>query len=356
MKTRLLIVCAALLAVLSAAGSHAQEGPYVYKTSVRINTHKYLRYWPSASAKEPTYNTNCWAPRFEFNVQGPLEGGSQLSVTFTKPDGTNWYSQNLPTPEVTADNFEHFLVDGNEQEKKAITQTGTCTMSIHLSNALNKTSKTLFTGKFEVGKFYYGPTAASSPKNACDFYVNHDWELPIGQLAFDDPTNADAPHLHIKLWFRGESQEEQMAGYLYYKGKQIASTKAGGSAKEGVVIETGTTNPDVHWGRWTFSFDHVAEALKHDNGNNNYDGMHFLDKNPGDYELKILRDGKLARTAKFTIGEDGKIVTGGLAEKNKLGVGVIVFPVNVEPGMDRRASIANYKTQAYYGNPLIGFP
>ena len=355
MKTRLLTVCAALLAALPALVSHAQEGPYVYKTSLRINTHKYLRFWPSASAKEPTYNTNCWAPRFEFNVQGPLEGGSQLSVTFTKPDGTKWYSQNLPTPEVAADSYEHFLVDGNEQEKKAITQTGTCTMSIHLSNALNKTSKTLFTGKFEVGKFYYGPTAATAPKNACDFYVNHDWELPIGQMAFDTQVNAEAPQMQINLWFRGESQEEQMAGYLYYKGKQIASTKSAGTVREMVVIETGTTNPDVHWGRWKFSFATVAEFL-HQTSASHYDSTFFLDKNPGDYELKILRDGKLARTAKFTIGEDGKLVTGRLAEKNKLGLGVIIFPVNVEPGMDRKASIANYKTQAYYGNPLLGFP
>src|SRR5580658_7743671 len=87
-----------MLGVANAAKADL-EGPYVYKSSVHINTRKFLVYYPTPTAKEPQYNTNSWAPRFEFNVQGPLEGGSQISVYFSKPDGSTWFSTNLNTPE-----------------------------------------------------------------------------------------------------------------------------------------------------------------------------------------------------------------------------------------------------------------
>ena len=86
-----------------------------------------------------------------------------------------------------------------------------------------------------------------------------------------------------------------MAGYLYYQGKQIASTKSAGSAQAALVIETGTTKPDLTWSRCTFHFARVAKALSGSSANN-YDSMFFLDKHPGDYEMKVLREGKLARS------------------------------------------------------------
>ena len=42
-------------------------------------------------------------------------------------------------------------------------------------------------------------------------------------------------------------------------------------------------------------------------------------KNPGEYEIKVLQNGKLARTAKFTFGSDYKIVDTGIAKQNNLG-------------------------------------
>ena len=356
MKTLRLMIPAALLLLAIAVGARAEEpqGPYVFKSSVRINTRKFLVYYPTPTAKEPQYQTNSWAPRFEFNILGPLEGGSQISVSFTKPDGTKWISQNLTTPETDAENFARFTSDALDLEKQAILQTGTAGMTITLSNALTKTSKTLFTGKFEVGKFRYS-TADPNSKNPYEYYVNHDWELPIGQLAFDSQIDSEAPHLRIHLWFRGKVSEQDMAGYLYYKGKQIASTKTAGGVKEMINVDTGISQPDTRWGRCTFFLDGVAEARKGMSANN-YPTMFFLDKNPGEYELKVLRDGKLARSTKFTIGADGKLVDNGLAAKNAMGFGVILLPVSVEPGVDPKADISKYKSQAYYGNPVVGFP
>ena len=41
---------------------------------------------------------------------------------------------------------------------------------------------------------------------------------------------------------------------------------------------------------------------------------------------------------------------------NKMGKGVTLIPVTVDPSQDSGASIVDYKAQAFYGNPLVGFP
>jgi hypothetical protein len=355
MKRLALLMMALMLVVCTARMAHAQlEGPYVYKSSLRINTYHFLRYWPNPNAKEPTYNFGSWTPKVEFNVQGPLEGGSQVSLTFTKPDGTKWFSVNLETPEIPADQFASFRYDDTSKEKLATILTGTFGLTINLANALTKTNKTLFTGKFDVAKFHYGGNAPDA-KNNFDYYVSHDWNLPIAQLVWSEEEDERTPRLRVNMWFRGEKDSTKMAGYLFYKGKQVASTKMNGSAQETVTLRPGTTEPNFYWSRWTLYFTLVSSGLKMESANN-YDALYFLDKNPGEYEIKVLYDGKLARTAKFTIGPDGKFVDNGLAEKNKMGKGVILLPATVEAGIDGKADITKYKAQAYYYNPVVGFP
>lgn len=69
------------------------------------------------------------------------------------------------------------------------------------------------------------------------------------------------------------------------------------------------------------------------NGNtssaNNTSQLFFLAANPGEYEVKVLRDGDLARSAKFTVGPDGRLVDNGLTQKNGLGGLAVILPVKV---------------------------
>ena len=202
LKIRLLLILALALAIPSLAFADDMAGPYVYKTSIRINTQHYLVYYPTPTAKEPHYLTGSWAPKLSFNVQGPLEGGSQITVVFTKPSGAAWLTKNLDTPEIGGDTFQSFSMDGIDMEKQAINLGGVFGIKILLSNALTGTKATLFTGKFTVTKFHYG--SAPNEVNQADFWVNHDWNLPIGHLGFDeDPSNAEAPQMQVKMWFRG---------------------------------------------------------------------------------------------------------------------------------------------------------
>jgi hypothetical protein len=354
LRIRLLLLLILALAFPALALADDLPGPYVYKSSVRLNTQHYLVYWPTPTAKEPQYLTGSWVPKLNFNVQGPLEGGSQITVKFTKPGGAKWISRDLRTDETAADSFQSFTLDGIEMEKQATTMTGVFTLNIVLTNALSGVNKSLYTGKFEVGKFHYG--SAPNEVRQADYYVNHDWTLPIGQMSFDDnPANAEAPQLIVKMWFRVALDTDTLAGYLYYNGKQISSTKSAGNVSSPVVVQPGTTKPDLTWSRCTFYFSTVSKGRNGDSASS-YDSMFFLDKHPGDYEVKVLRGGKLARRAKFTIGPNGVLVDNGLASQNKMGLGVTLIPVTTDLSQDGKASIANYKSLAFYGNPVIGFP
>jgi hypothetical protein len=78
-------------------------------------------------------------------------------------------------------------------------------------------------------------------------------------------------------------------------------------------------------------------------------------KNPGEYEIKILENGKLARTAKFTMGSDGRLVDTGIGHQSSLGTGRIVIPVQVVGDQDGTWDKNAWKSEAFYGNPLTGF-
>lgn len=88
---------------------------------------------------------------------------------------------------------------------------------------------------------------------------------------------------------------------------------------------------------------------------NNNTGLFFLNQNPGEYEVKVLRDGELARSAKFVIGPDGKLVDNGISQKNTLGGYSMILPVKVIGSADGLTSPTSWKTDAFYGNPLLDF-
>jgi hypothetical protein len=78
-------------------------------------------------------------------------------------------------------------------------------------------------------------------------------------------------------------------------------------------------------------------------------------KNPGDYEINVLQNGKLARTAKFSFGSDYKIGDNGIAKQNNLGTLRIVVPAQIVGDQDGQWDRNAYKTDAFFGNALSGF-
>ena len=186
-----------------------------------------------------------------------------------------------------------------------------------MKNEVMGTNATLLTGKFKVNKFHVGNNLPAF-KNQFEYYVDQDWSLPIGYLWLSTQADAKAPVVVATLWFRGESDATKLAAYLFYNGKQIASTKeqTGSEASDASLLTSGN-DKDPRWERWSFRW-YSVRGYNIDTSNNN-SSFFLLNQNPGEYEVKVLREGDLVRSMKFTVGADGKFVDNGVASQNNLG-------------------------------------
>ncbi len=333
---------------------HADDGPTVIKTEVFAGVYQSHHLWVPAT-KSFQNDTTSWMPSLKFAVAGPVPGGSQFSVDFTKPDGKPWLSLDCPTDEIKAGEWDFLSTPrdtSTETEKKYSNGTGVFGFKIRLKNELTGEDKTMFSGKFKVGKVSRSMNTPVT-KNLNDFYVEHDWVLPMGYL-YIKPANI-MPPLAASMWFKGETNGADLAAYLFYKGKQIGSTKEQGSAST-VETELRTISgekTDPAWRLWQMEWFNVAATAEDPEQPN--EKLFYLDKNPGDYEIKVLRGGKLSRQAAFTVGADGKITDSGVGTTNNLKINRFVIPVKIVGTTDGTWDKTAWETSAFYGNPLKGF-
>lgn len=189
----------------SSTSSTLQGGPTLLKRTVAISTKRYLVYWPNPRAAEPQYNTWSWTPQVEFELLGPIAGGSQFVFEVTTPDGKLWTSFKLRTPEAGDDEAVTIKgpdLDQTELEKMAITQIGLFPFKIMLKNALAGTNNVFFSGTFKVATY---PPDQTIPdyKGKKEFYVVQDWRLPIGLIWYDPRVDENVPVISVQMWFRG---------------------------------------------------------------------------------------------------------------------------------------------------------
>ncbi len=332
--------------------STQQPGPTLLKRTVAISARRFLRHWPNPAAAEPKYNTWSWVPKVEFEVIGPVPGGSQWMFEVSTPDGKPWVSYKLPTQEVTNDEVLTIKgpeMDDGELEKKAITQTGLFPYKLTLKNALAGTNEVFLQGKFKVAT-YAPDQAIPEYKGKQEFYVVQDWRLPVGFIWYDPRMDEEVPTLNFQMWFRGTRTADKMEGVLFYKGQQIGTSNSNQVAE----ISTGVGDPEGRWQLWEFNFPRVRGFNKGSSATR-YDGMFFLDKNPGDYEIKVLRTQKLARSGAFAVGADGMVVDNGIAKQNKMGGIRMVLPVKILGDLDVKYDPLSWKSDTIYGNLLTGF-
>ncbi|HZS44179.1 MAG TPA: hypothetical protein VFC63_03695 [Blastocatellia bacterium] len=351
--TTMAFVGAIIMSMSASLTRAAEDGPFVIRDTVMIRADRMLRYW-----KVPNQDDYwSWIPQMSFYIKGNIGTGSKVLVDFTTADGKLWYTttavtENYGNPELTQVVVND--VKGHMDERATIS-TGVFGYKITVRNALSGTNQVLMSGKFKVGKFHVGPDLPAN-RFKYEYYVDQDWTLPIGYLFLNTKDNASAPALVAGMWFRGnELDNTKLAAYIFYKGEQIGSTKdQSGSAGKYKSILTASPDGDAKWELWTFSWSSVR-AYNVDTSANRYPDTHFMDKNPGTYEIKVLRNGKLCRTASFTVGPDGKMVDSGLAAKNNINSYLVIIPVKVLGDQDGKVDLTAWQTQAFYGNPLTGF-
>lgn len=273
------------------------------------------------------------------------------------PGGKSWVKLECTTGEVGAGQWWQVgnpPCGNNLPDDQAITYTGPMDFKIYIKNELQGTSKTLFTGKMVVKKVHVTEDLPAN-KNHYDYYIDHDWNLNFAYVypaEASDSSYTDFAPLAISMWFRGETNN--VAAYLFYNGQEISNTAQSSKGTQlGEISNLTFEDSPFQWRRVRFTFFNVA-AYNHEDPNNHPEAFR-LDKNPGEYEVKVLRGGKLVRTARFKVGAGGHVDDGGLGRNNSLGTNRAVMPVTVVGSEGPDYDPNSWKANAFYGNALSGF-
>src|SRR5690348_5385193 len=287
------------------------------------------------------YEAHGWVPAIQYRGTGSIASGSRMSVDFTLA-GKPWVSFDCKPERETEDSPTWSAECGGDSIPggKQVTYAGQVAFSIHLRNELHGTNVTLFNG---TAKVVMVPASKPGLSNE-EWYVDEDWRIPFGYVFWEkDSGHGNEPFLHVAFWVRGNSPDVE--AHLFYQGKDIAKfSKPGNGAAD--------WNPNLHrWGLIDGEFLGVYPNAP--GGDEGYAPRFGVRNNPGNYEVKVLILGHLARSIKFKVSANGALEGG--VDANSLGTDRVVTPVQVlgDPGStwDRNA----WKTDAFYGNPLAGF-
>lgn len=332
--------------------SQAQQGPKVVQRSLTLSTNDQGRFWPDPK-KEPIYGKAAWIPNrlgMSFLVVGPVTSGSQFSLEFLKPDGKPWVSVNCRTPELEAGEVDEIKGCDDIPETMAQPAVGFVPIQIRLKNELEGVNAILYKGRLKV------TTYLDKYKKQTQHVTDEDWRVPMAFVTVDQGNDESNPPLIAYFWFKSRSLTgSDLIAQLNYNGKQIAlSSDLGGSAHQ-VIEQTQNLEPldpkqDHSYQLYNFYFSKVRGWV-HKGQNYDVKSWHQLDKNPGNYEIKVLYKGQLVRQATFSVGSDGKITAPGSVEKDGAGNDRILIPTKVLGSLDGVWDRAAYKTEIYYGNP-----
>jgi hypothetical protein len=333
----------------SAAGQ--DHGLSVAKDSIQVKA------WTNNSYR----NNNAvwsWVPDIKFLVNGPIASGSQLYVEYTIPGAGPAVKFDCPTGPIQKGQLWQAECGGQAIPKdKSSTYTGPVGFAIKLRNELAGTDSTLFTGRMNVAKARsntHGPAAA----NHFVYYVDHDWNLPIGYVFYtpDQVYGMDYPVLNFAFWVRGDAV--RFEPHLFYRGQEVGMTYKGGCNPE---VENATTHSvedslpqKAKWVRVRCSFPAVKRWDKTPGGRANANEMFMVASNPGEYEFKLLWNNRLARSIKFTPLPEGRFDYT-ITDAGNLYMNRAVVPVQIIGDQDGQWDRAAWKTEAFYGNPLTGF-
>jgi hypothetical protein len=356
----LTLVAVAVLVLLPSAGrcATAEDQPTIAKDWVQATAF-------TLNVYHKNYDVWSWVPKIAFRVNGPIASGSQLYVEYTVPGSGPWVKFDCKTGEIPKGRW--WKTEGGARdipEEKGITYTGPVQFAIHMRNELAGTDETLFTGTMKVGKVHsneQGPKAA----NKFVYYVDHDWNLPIGYGYFtpDEVLGMKRTRLNVAFWVRGEAVNFQP--HLFYQGKEVGKLSFQGEEVGKASCDSEVENTTTHfvdssvpqkarWARVRCTFPNVWGVDKSGEKPGVFGPPHLLSGNPGEYEVKVLWNNHLARSLKFTVGPDGKF-DNGIASANKLGSNRVIIPVQIIGDQDGQWNRAAWKTDAFYGNPLTGF-
>ncbi|MBS1795714.1 MAG: hypothetical protein JSS81_17800 [Acidobacteria bacterium] len=324
----------------------ATDQPVFLKNTLDVRVDTDERYWKMP--QESNYTS--WIPQVRFRVFYSGPPTLSYKVEYFDAAGKPWFTENVKqTARENSLNLTEISSDRpvGRFDGKATIATGT--HGVKITNAAN--GETVFEGKFKVGKFKYGPTIAMF-KNTYSFYVEQDWNLPIGYVWLASRQDWANPFLVTSMWIKGDLRLDDLEAKLFYNGAEIATTKDMGEIFAGQT-RFPNHNEDKNLAQWTqYDFGWYKIRVNFGNSGKKYPQAKFLNQLPGDFVVKVFHKGVQVRETSFSVGANG-FVDNGVAGRNKLGDDKIIVPVRIMGA--EKYNAAAWKTDAFYGNPLTGF-
>ena len=195
------------------------------KTTLDIRCDTEARYWKMPGES----NYTSWVPQVRFDVLYSGATKLRLMAEYFTPDGKPWTSETL---KLNTANGQHqtqeMITDrvGDRFTNRSTNAVGTFGVKI----TDTRDGKVLFQGKFKVGKFKYGPDIPMF-KNQYDFFVEQDWNMPIGYVWLDSSTDKHGLLPTFSVWIKGENRLDDLEARLFYNGQQIATTDDMGAGR-----------------------------------------------------------------------------------------------------------------------------
>jgi hypothetical protein len=295
-----------------------------------------------------------WYPDTKFQVAYTGETRLRYKAEYTLPTGAPWYTETL---ELKGGAPFYTMESEYDSEKAAKAVPTEGLFGLKVTNM--RDNSTAFQGKFRITKFKQ--ENASGPKDV-DYAVDHDWALPIGytNISWDvDEGTSDKGDPGIRMWFKGGFKTDDLEARLFHNGKQIATTDEGGSVGGGGdrrFPKYGGNNPALMWELLEFRWPRKLLFASSEQGARYAaeSDMLILNQMPGEYTVKVYYQGEQVRETKFKIA-DGNFADVGVSLPNGLKTYRVILPVRVM-GTTDKWNPTRWKTEAFYGNPLTGFP
>ena len=335
-------------------------GPYVVQAegpaspqflidTLKVDLELWDYYW-----KVPNDNHNTsWAPRIKFDV---LYGGSsklRYKADYFMPDGTLWFSEPLESRgfEERSHTLGIYSQDDSNSDKRAIVVGGV--FGLKITNIKDNT--TAFQGKFKIVRFKPQYSDARY-RNEVDYYVDYDWKLPIGLADLYFERDMAVPI--IRMWFKGDLENNNLEARLFHNGQQIASTdddRGGVDHGDDLYAKKRGDDKSLFWREFKFSWPSKILFIRTEDQRNYtaYKDAIYINQMPGDYVVKIYYNGEQVRETKFSVGHDGTYADNGIAKQNNLSTNKVILPVKVMGTLDKWNAV-NAKAMCFYGNTVSG--
>lgn len=333
----------------------ATDQPLFLKETLDISCDTNDRYWKMGN--QAIYS--CWVPKVKFYAFHNGATKLRYAVEYLNPDGSPWYGE--PMEQIGNPNPDGDSTVLIESERRSDKHQGKATIAVGIYGIKitnTRAGEVVFQGKFKVGKF---KTADTSPayKNQFNYFVDQDWNIPIGYLWLNYNFFAATPRPCLSMWFKGGLNDSDLEARLYGNGEEIDSTLSGGFfGRQEERYSTRQENPTTHtWRRYEISwanFVAIADPAPYIKQEVKAAKKRIMQEMPGEYTVKVFYKGAPVREAKFSVGADGMLVDNGVAKQNNFGHLKMIIPIKVIGALDKW-NAATWKTEAFYGNPLTGF-